>query len=235
MSGNTNTNPRTTEPKLVLTGDRSHTLTSPFEGEHYHSVHGAVTESMHVFISAGLEYMVSANPRQAVQILEVGLGTGLNALLACEFSMQQQVGVHYTSLEPYPLSQDLAATLNYPELVPHKEAEEWFKKIHSSPWENEYGIHDHFHLKKVEKGISDFTCQTHFDVCFFDAFGPRVQPEMWDAGIFNAIRSMMKEGGVLVTYSCKGDIQRALKATGFTIQKLPGPPGKREMLRATAV
>lgn len=235
MSGNTNTNPRITDPKLVLTSDRSHTLTSPFEGEHYHSVHGAVTESMHVCITAGLEYVASSQPGKKVHILEVGLGTGLNALLACAFSQQQQVHVHYTSLEPYPLSPELATTLNYPEQIRQENAADWFSNIHTSPWEMENTIHDQFHLTKVKKGIADFIGTSHFDLCFFDAFGPRVQPEMWEAGIFKAIRAMMKEGGILVTYSCKGDVQRALKASGFIIEKLPGPPGKREMLRAAAV
>jgi tRNA U34 5-methylaminomethyl-2-thiouridine-forming methyltransferase MnmC len=213
--------------KIVLTADGSKTLTADESGtEIFHSRHGALQESIYVFIQHGLDtYKETAKP---VRVLEVGFGTGLNALLGMQWAKKNQVNVQYVGLEPNRIGLDIITELNYPELL----------KVTTSDFQD---LHTHSKIETpafvgtVEDiGIEYFEPKgTDFDLCWYDAFSPRYQPQLWTADIFEKVHNLLAPGGKLVTYSAKGDVQRALKATGFLVEKLPGPPGKREMLRAT--
>ena len=230
------------EVRLEITGDGSQTLFVPSLDEHYHSVFGAITESMHIFIDAGLRFV--AERKDKIDILEVGLGTGLNALLTFVFVQERQIPVHYTALEKFPLPIEMSSQLNFsdqmsshfkiPNQITSHLAARILKKIHESPWNEWIEISSYFHLHKVLADLEDYRPDSNlFDLVYFDAFGPDKQPGMWTADIFNNIYAGMKQGGVLVTYSTKGEVKRNLKNAGFFIEKLPGPPGKREILRAT--
>ena len=230
-------NPYHPEVRIEITGDGSHTLFVPSLNEHYHSVFGAITESVHIFIEAGLNYV--AKGKEKIDILEVGLGTGLNALLSCIYAEEQNLFIRYTSLEKFPLPIEMTSQLNYPhEMTSHFEitpgAAEAYHQIHLSAWNQWIGISKNFQLFKIKTDLREYSpVPDSFDLVYFDAFGPDKQPEMWTADVFNNIYTGMKQGGVLVTYSTKGEVKRNLKSAGFSIEKLPGPPGKREILRAT--
>lgn len=206
------------------TADGSGTLYVPELDEHYHSVKGALTESKHIFIDMGLAATASGSP----SVLEVGFGTGLNALLAWQWADKMQRPVHYTTLERYPLSWNEVAQLKY------EHAAE-LKQIHTTPWEVDVPLSPYFTLKKVECDATDYLQQQQsdlFDVVFFDAFAPEKQPELWSESIFQGIYQTMRPGGLLTTYCAKGCIRRLLQSIGFVMERLPGPPGgKREMLR----
>jgi tRNA U34 5-methylaminomethyl-2-thiouridine-forming methyltransferase MnmC len=231
MNGSINTSLKTTDCKLVVTGDNSHTLTSPFEHEHYHSIHGAITESKHVFIEAGLANYSNKYPRETIKILEVGFGTGLNALLSANFAIEHQIAIDYTSIEAFPLPLEITNQLNFNQEL-EADSESIFKLIHSSDWETKQQINSLFELTKLETTLQSFESQIKFNLCYYDAFGPRVQPELWEASIFEKITGLLHPKAILVTYCCKGDVRRALMSVGFKVEKIPGPPGKREMIRA---
>ena len=218
-----------TTPKIILTQDGSHTLIDTRTGETYHSIHGAIQESEHVFIRAGLDLF--CNSASAIHVFEVGFGSGLNALLTYLWAEKNKIPVQYQSIELYPISFETVTQLNYPQLL--KVDKQLFQKMHQHR-EEEIIVSGYFTLQKHLKSLDEirFPDNTFFDVVFFDAFSPSVLPEMWTEQTFGKIACSMKNGGVLTTYSTKGDVKRALKASGFTIEKLPGPPGKREILRA---
>jgi len=209
--------------EFVLTEDGSHTIFVPEMGEHYHSVHGAIQESLHIFINHGYR-KTNINP---VCILEVGFGTGLNALLTVLESVGDGKSVTYESWEAYPLSLVESQLLNYPTVL--KEGQEIFGTIHGCEWDKSVTINELFALKKVSGDIRNFYSDTLFDLVYFDAFGPDYQPELWETGIFERIANCMKKDAKLVTYSAKGQVRRNLRAAGFLIEKAPGPPGKREI------
>jgi tRNA U34 5-methylaminomethyl-2-thiouridine-forming methyltransferase MnmC len=217
-------------PELIITGDGSHTLYVPRLNEHYHSKFGAIRESGHIFIEAGLKKIF---PGQTfIKILEVGFGTGLNALLSLVEAEKSGKTIHYTSIESFPLNADITEQLNYPELIGTSTAS-LFKMMHEVVWNREMQITDHFILNKVLIGLEEIELKPNcFDLVFFDAFGPEVQPELWTEEIFRKIFLSVKEGGILVTYSAKGSVRRALKNSGFSVEKMPGPAGKREITRA---
>ena len=207
------------------TADGSSTLYVPELDEHYHSVKGALTESKHIFIDMGLQATEAAHPH----VLEVGLGTGLNALLAWQWADTQQCPVHYTALERYPLSWQEVSQLQYAHAAE-------LEQIHTAPWEVDVVLSPYFTLKKVECDATGYLQQQAgtplFDVVFFDAFAPEKQPELWSENIFQSLYQTMHPGGVLTTYCAKGCIRRLLQSIGFVMERLPGPPGgKREMLR----
>lgn len=217
-------------PELIITGDGSHTIYVPQLNEHYHSTYGAIQESRHVFIESGLKHVFSG--QFLVKILEVGFGTGLNALLSSIEAENSGKTIHYTSIEPFPLNPDLTRQLNYPEQL-GSETDLLFKKIHDAEWNRENHITDHFILRKVLYSLEKIELEDNcFDLVFFDAFGPEVQPELWKEEIFQKIFLSEKNGGILVTYSAKGSVRRALKNSGFSVEKIPGPTGKREITRA---
>ena len=217
--------------ETVRTGDGSYTLLARDLGEHYHSHFGAVTESEHVFIRSGL--LEVAGSEKDIRLLEVGFGTGLNALLSWQAAVSQGLDINYTSIEPNPVQPQLAISLDYPAMLTARGAERVFDDLHNSSWGATVKLPGGFSFIKIKTRLQDFVwAGAKFNLVFFDAFSPDVQPEMWTLEIFQKVAAMMEKGGVLVTYSCKGSVKRALSRAGFRHEKLPGPPGKREILRA---
>lgn len=213
--------------EIIQTGDASHTLYIPALDEHYHSVHGAVRESRHVFIEAGLRF--HGENKTPLRILEMGFGTGLNALLTLlETAPGQQV--IYTSIESFPLAREEWGALNYCDFLPDGRA--YFSRLHEAAWGVPVEIRPGFILRKYHGRLEEFEGDGVYDCMYYDAFAPRVQPELWTAEVFKRLFGLIAAGGCLVTYCAKGDVKRALKSAGFTVETLPGPPGKREMTRA---
>lgn len=212
---------------IEKTEDGSDTLFVPELNEHYHSIHGAMTESKHVFIDAGLK-PVSQN-KNTIRILEIGFGTGLNALLTYLYTNNSHI-IYYTGIELYPLSQEIVQQLDF---AVSPEDKRIIEQFHDCVWNEYVPISEHFHLKKWQ---IDFTQQLTFperyDLAYFDAFAPDVQPAMWTPEIFRSLYEAMNDGGILTTYCAKGQVRRNMQSAGFTTERLPGPPGKREMLRA---
>lgn len=212
---------------IEKTDDGSNTLYVPEMDEHYHSVKGALTESEHIFIRMGLSHSLVPSPR----ILEIGFGTGLNAFLTLLAADAGQRPVHYTSLERYPVAADTVHRLGYPEQIcPERAAD--FYALHSAPWGVDVPLTDYFTLHKVETDFTRHPFAEQYDVIYFDAFAPEKQPEMWSEELFGRLFACLHPGGILVTYCAKGVVRRTLQAIGFTVERLPGPPGgKREILR----
>lgn len=206
-----------------ITKDGSSTLYSAQFDQHYHSVHGAVQESQHVFLEMGLAQCQQDRP---IRILEMGFGTGLNALMT---AMQAAMPVHYLSLEAFPISPAQQSELNYGKLL---QAEQLFESLHAAAWNTSVEITPTFTLEKREELLKDFEGTTQIDLVYWDAFAPGAQPELWTEEVFSCVLGWMNPGGILTTYCAKGDVRRAMIAAGFEVEKVPGPPGKREMLRA---
>ena len=219
--------------KIILTADGSHTVTIPEMNVTYHSVHGAIQESRHVFIEAGLKYASGRFTRpDALHILEIGLGTGLNALLSLIESENKQLQIHYTAIEPFPLSAEEIASLNYCQQLDRNDLQDMFAKLHTCELEKETALASYFTVHKTTQSLLQFTTIERYDLVYFDAFAPSAQPELWTNDVFENLNQLLLPGGILVTYCSKGDVRRAMLAAGFTIEKLAGPPGKREMIRA---
>jgi len=215
--------------EIVKTRDGSNTLFVPEFDETYHSTHGAIQESLHVFIRSGLKFITELND---INVLEVGFGTGLNALLSFIDSEETNRNIKYTSLEAYPLKWDLLSKLNYIDLIFNGKYYAKYKKMHNCDWESFYILSPFFTLRKQNVKVQDVLFDNEFDVIYFDAFAPRVQPELWTEEIFTSMYKALKPGGILVTYCAKGSVKRALRYVGFELESIPGPPGKREMSRA---
>lgn len=211
--------------KLITTEDGSHTLYSDRFNEHYHSIHGAIQESLHVFIEAGLKEC----PLHEINILEVGFGTGLNALLTYLYAKENNLSIRYTSLELYPLSIEQIKGINYPLLL---DSDDEFIQMHKAVWGHWGSIAPAFELKKMHTDLTLVKLDDQYDVIFFDAFSPDIQPELWEEVIFSKIASHCSPKAILTTYSAKGAVRRALQAATFEVERIPGPHGKREMLRA---
>ena len=221
--------------EFKITADGSHTLYVEALDETYHSKHGAIQEAVHVFIEAGLKHL----DKTQINVLEIGFGTGLNAfltLLEAEktyFDKLSMTKINYTGIEAFPLEQEIIEELNYTaELKSTDKEKQLFKQLHKVEWEGHQKITDNFSLNKTKVELNQFETSEQFDVIYFDAFGPRVQPEMWTETIFKNLYSCLADGGILVTYCAKGSVKRTLKAVGFEVESLPGPPGTREMTRA---
>jgi tRNA U34 5-methylaminomethyl-2-thiouridine-forming methyltransferase MnmC len=213
--------------KLVTTTDGSHTIFVPELNEHYHSIHGAVQESALVYINNGLGFCKS-NP---LNILEVGFGTGLNALLTAISDIYKNRIIRYTAIEKYPLEKNLVHSLNHWSFAGIK-GRQVFNSIHNSGWGSFEKITEYFYLKKIKCDLISDDIEGKFDLVYFDAFGPDKQPEMWTLNVFKKIADITVADGILVTYSAKGAVKRILRSCGFDISLLPGPPGKRQMIRA---
>ena len=195
--------------------------------EHYHSIHGAVQESTYIFINSGFDYC-KADP---LNIFEVGFGTGLNALLTALKSREGDRLVNYTTIEKYPISEDMIRSLNHYQFA-GKDGKEISDLIHSSLWDVNVNICQNFNLKKIKADFTSESPEGIYDLIYFDAFGPDKQPEMWTKELFAGIAAVTKKNGVFLTYSAKGEVKRNLKACGFEVMLLPGPPGKRQIIRA---
>ncbi|MFP4090734.1 MAG: tRNA (5-methylaminomethyl-2-thiouridine)(34)-methyltransferase MnmD [Cyclobacteriaceae bacterium] len=223
------------EISIINTGDGSHTLLNRQMDETYHSRHGALRESRHVFIKMGLNHWIESHPAaDRISIFEMGLGTGLNLILTLETALQKpEIHFYYTSLEAYPLNWDLLSQLNYPELISHEQLHSLYRQIHEAPWDKWVNLLPNFLLKKQAVRLEDFRSEAdHFDLVYYDAFAPNKQPELWTAEVMSKVKDLMKTGGILVTYSAKGQLKRDLKKLGLNVETLPGPPGKAEMVRA---
>ncbi|MCB0447021.1 MAG: tRNA (5-methylaminomethyl-2-thiouridine)(34)-methyltransferase MnmD [Gelidibacter sp.] len=219
--------------KIITTADGSKTIHIEEWNEHYHSIHGAIQEANHVFIKHGLLFFVEQNPFQKdLSILEIGFGTGLNAFLTLLEAEKLNNCIDYVGVEAYPVKPDEIAALNYVEQLSVEAKAHQFELMHQSTWETKHQIGPLFLLTKQQKFFGDIKQKNTFNLIYFDAFGARVQPELWTEDIFKIMFEALKPKGILVTYSAKGSVRRAMLAVGFSVTKLPGPPGKREMLRA---
>lgn len=211
-----------------VTGDGSSTLYSEKYGETYHSRHGAIQESMHVFIEMGLAALPPE--KQEISILEMGLGTGLNALLTALHQGDRKI--RYMALEAEPISEEQYRGLNYADSLGGEKSRILLEQIHQFPWDEWKSLQADFQLFKFNGKLQDFETDQTFDLIYYDAFAPGTQPELWTEEVFNKLFGFCNPGAVLTTYCAKGAVRRAMIAAGFEVERVPGPPGKREMLRA---
>jgi tRNA U34 5-methylaminomethyl-2-thiouridine-forming methyltransferase MnmC len=220
--------------QIVQTSDGSTTFLDTTLNETYHSVHGAIQESQHVFIEAGLHHWLRVSNRQTISILEIGFGTGLNALLTALAAEKVGVEIEYETIEAFPLAMEMVRLLNYPAIIGTNNAKSVFENLHQAEWRKPKKISPYFDFLKNDSTLqeTDFGDEK-FDLIFFDAFGPDKQPDMWQRSNLVKLARTMKPQGVLVTYSAKGQLKRDLVSLGLLVEKIPGPPGKREMIRAT--
>lgn len=224
--------------KTVYTKDGSTTLALPEWNEHYHSTHGAIQEALHVFIKNGISIWQDRNSEKDAQILEFGLGTGLNAWLACWYAITYNSKINYDSIEKYPINPDEIETLNYHSSTSVDFPEPYdklkvFNKIHQVNWEENQEIMPNFALRKIQADFKTVALEKEkYDIVFFDAFGKRVQPELWTVPIFQRLYNSLKQKGLFTTYACNGSSKRALREVGFSLEIVAGPPGKREMINA---
>lgn len=214
---------------IFATQDGSHSIYSEEFGVPYHSKYGAIQESEHVFIKAGLHHRLSS--RSHISIFEMGFGSGLNCLLAWQVCKNASKTLYYEAVETNPLSVQQAEQLNYPDQIDGISTDD-FVQLHQTAWNESLKIDDTLSLLKRQQSILEVDLDQQFDVVFFDAFAPGSQPELWEEAVFAKLYAVMNDNGVLVTYCAKGVVKRTLKAVGFTVEALPGPPGKREMTRA---
>lgn len=215
--------------ELTLTEDGSHTLYSERFNQHYHSTFGALQESQRIFIELGLFYAFERFSE--IRIFEMGFGTGLNALLTQQLATKHTRIVHYVSIEAFPVALSLAEMLNYDDVISTND----LQKLHKASWNEEVQINDFFSLEKVNHTLENYETQKRFNLVYYDAFAPEVQPELWTQEIFEKLASMMETGGILTTYCSKGYVRRNLQAAGFSTKKHKGPIGKREVLRAIRI
>ena len=214
--------------EIIQTNDGSTTIHLPEWNESYHSKHGAIQEAYHVFIKNGL----SLFQRQTISVLEIGFGTGLNCFITYVESKKNNQSIDYVGVEAYPVALDEAMQMNYPKEIEETETA-IFNQMHECHWEQKNAVSANFTLTKRQQFFQDIKDVDAFDLIYFDAFGFRVQPELWSEELFAAMFKALKPNGVLVTYACRTSIKNAMLSAGFSVEKLPGAPGKREMLRAT--
>ena len=225
--------------EIVTTHDGSSTIRLSDSGESYHSIYGAIAESRHIFIRNGLLYALSPLfKNRTIRILEIGMGTGLNLLLSAgEVFGKEELKLHYTAIELFPLTQEEIEALNYTNIINSPALSEIYNKIHSSPWGRDIELLPNLILRKLNIDILSIPDSDNvgegFDIVYFDAFSPNIQPELWSCRIFSAIRDKMSENAILVTYSSKGSVKSALREAGFVVNRLRGPEGKRHIVRAT--
>ncbi len=214
--------------KIITTADGSKTIHIVDWNEQYHSKHGAIQEAYHVFIKHGLALFEN----EKLGILEIGFGTGLNALITLLEAQKLALEIQYTGIEKFPVSTEEVGQLNYITELRASNYEQQFLKMHHSEWGQSTSISNQFTILKRQMDFLEITDENVFNLIYFDAFGARVQPELWTEAIFEKMFNALMRNGVLVTYSAKGSVRRAMQAVGFEVERLPGPPGKREMLRA---
>lgn len=217
------------EREIIQTLDGSTTIHLKEWDECYHSKHGAIQEAQHVFIKNGL----SLFPNQSVSILEIGFGTGLNAFISFLESSKLNQSINYVGVEAYPVNATEVLAMNYVDELNAKSQKEVFEKMHESKWNEKIELTAEFELTKQKQFFDEIHDIEQFDLIYFDAFGYRVQPELWSTAIFQKMYTALRPGGKLVTYAARGVVKRSMIEVGFTVEKLPGPPGKREMFRAS--
>jgi tRNA U34 5-methylaminomethyl-2-thiouridine-forming methyltransferase MnmC len=216
--------------QIITTSDGSHSLLNTTLNETYHSVHGALQESLHVFIKMGLKFFIDQYPAKEIRILEVGFGTGLNALLTLQVSTNNLININYTSIETFPLDEEIWRKLNYAQ-SPVEQGN--FQKLHSANWNEGTAINSNFKILKLHTTLQQLNAAAgSYDLIYFDAFAPNKQPEMWELPVLEKIVSLMSTSSVFVTYCAKGQLKRDLKSLGLSVETLEGPPGKKEMVRA---
>ncbi len=211
-----------------LTNDGSSTIAIPEKGITYHSKAGAIGESTHVFIEAGLQHFVTTTNNTTLAIFDMGFGTGLNALLTLQYARHRQVNIQYTAIELYPITATEAHQLNYGEQL---QMVDEFLKLHQSNWQDTIFIDDYFSLTKINQSVLDFSTNQQFNIIYYDAFAPNDAPELWTKEVFEKLYTMLLPNGILVTYCSKGDVKRLMKAVGFKVERLKGYADKWHMLR----
>jgi len=216
--------------EIFITADGSTSIHLPEINEQYHSKHGAIQEAYHVFIKHGLDTFAN---KLNIAILEIGFGTGLNCFITYLESIKRNLVIDYVGIEAYPVSTEEVNLMNYGTTLKAEKKSEIFTKIHTIDWEENQSINTNFTLLKRKQFFEKIVDKNKYNLIYFDAFGARVQPELWTEAIFKKMFDALKSNGILVTYSAKGSVRRAMQAVGFTVERLPGPVGKREMLRAT--
>ncbi len=219
--------------EIISTEDGSSSLINLDLNETYHSIHGAIQESQHVFIESGLNHLLQHSQEKEISILEIGFGTGLNAFLTLLAAKDLNIKVYYEGIEAFPLPMETIAQLNYPNLLKSEESKIVFNSLHQTDWNQTQVITPDFHLRKRNVKIQEAEFEKEkFDLIYFDAFAPSKQPEMWERSILQKVTEAMKPQGIFVTYSAKGQLKRDLVSLGLSVEKIPGPLGKREMIRA---
>lgn len=212
--------------ELFITEDGSHTLYVAAIDECYHSTHGALQESKHIFIDSCLKFC----KKDDINILEIGFGTGLNAFLSMIEAEKNNKRINFTSIEKYPVELEKATSLNYPDKISISHKDE-FERLHSCGWGSEVSINPNFKLTKLNVDFTTFNFTSKFDLIYFDAFSPEKQPEMWTEKLFAGIYAHCNANAILTTYCAKGAVRRAMQSAGYVVERIPGPPGKREILR----
>ena len=216
---------------IIQTEDGSTSLFNEELNESYHSKFGAINESMHVFIEAGLKRIIGLD---TINILEIGMGTGLNALLSCIEAEKEKTIINYVAIEPYPIKEKIFNQMNFEECINDENTNLYFSKIHETPWNQINTIHSNFKISKLNNKLELYQPPiNYFNLIYFDAFSPDIQPELWSLPNFIKIFESLQQNGILVTYCAKGQVRRDLEGAGFITERIPGPKGKREMLRAT--
>lgn len=218
--------------EIINTNDGSTTIYLEQWDEHYHSKHGAVQEAYHVFIKSGLYEWLSLNDSKELRILEIGFGTGLNAFITFLEHVKKGLNISYHGVEAYPVRAEEVALLNYVDQLSAQDFKATFSQMHNEDWDVDFNLDPSFTLRKRKQLFNSINDHDAFDLVYFDAFGARVQPELWDVSMFDRMYKALDKNGILVTYAAKGSVRRAMQEVGFLVEKLPGPPGKREMLRA---
>lgn len=221
----------TEELSIVITADNSKTLYNPRVGENYHSLHGAIEESNHVFLNSGLRYFLAGKEHQKVSVLEVGFGTGLNFLVTADFCTGTELPLRYVGVEAYPLDEKLLEATDYHQLVSENTWNAYIK-TYESALKEKVMLNSFCEYNIAHTELKDFHSDEQFDIIYFDAFASRNQPEMWNFEAISHTVSFLKPGGVFVTYAITGNLKRIMKSLGLKIEKAPGSAGKREMLRA---
>ncbi len=215
--------------QILLTADGSYTVAIPEMNITYHNMHGALHESVHIYMVSGFQYILPFILTETIAVFEMGFGTGLNALLTLQEAIRLQRKVYYYTTEPFPLTIEEAQSLQQDKLL---DTGNLSMQLHEAAWEEDVCLNEYFILHKTRQSLLELTLKTQFDIVYFDAFAPTVQPELWTEAVFANLYRHLNHNGVLVTYSSKVTVRKAMQAVGFVVEKLTGPKGKAEIVRA---
>ena len=222
-------------PKIELTKDGSNTLVHPKYNAHYHSTAGAIIESDFVYIKSGLDFFIESTQEKSVSVLEIGFGSGLNAINTYRYAIEHEVFVEYIGVEKYPVSLEVVQQLNFLNFFSIEDKEKVFIEMHQSIENKNLNFSEFFNFKKRFQDFSSINSLNQYDVIYFDAFAPNDQPELWTENLFSKMYASLKPNGVLVTYCAQGHARRAMQAAGFSVKRIPGPPSKRHITRAVKI